>query len=129
MYVFVFVCMRACMHACVHACICMYVRYVCIMYVCTRACASACMHMHVVCMYVCVCVCVCMHACDCVRGWMHAYIQAGARLCVCVDELGKEGTYECMLNTSCMHLNAKEVRYLLVAFSLKRRISVFQRKL
>ena len=63
-------------------------------------------------LYVC-----CMYVCGYVRGWVHANVRVGA--CVCKDGRSEVGTNECMLNTSCTHVNAKDVRYLLVAFSIK----------
>ena len=65
-----------------------------------------------------------MYVCDCVRGWVHAYVRVGRCTYVCVggggvDGRSKVGTNEFMLITSRTHATAKEVRYPLVAFSIK----------
>ena len=86
--------------------------------------------MYVWCIYVCMYVCMCVFVCVCV--WcsyvgrcVHTYrrmqvcVGLCASMCVCLDGCSKVGINECMLNTSRTHINAKEVRYLLVAFSLK----------
>ena len=61
----------------------------------------------------------CMYVTVYVGGCMRTYVCV---ICMCVYERSKVGTNECMLNTSCTHVNTKEVRYTLVVFS--RRISI-----
>ena len=62
---------------------------------------------------------VCMYVTVYVGGCMRLYGRVHVCVCARVDRRSKIGTNQCMLNTSRMHLSAKEVCYPLVAFSLK----------
>ena len=66
------------------------------------------------------CVCVGVGVCvTCVRGWVGACVHTGGCMFVCADGCSKVATLECMFNTSCTQVSAKEVGYPLVPFSLK----------